>query len=205
MSISLSQVWKSYGEKQVLQGVDFTLEAGVFYALTGESGCGKTTLLRLLMELEEPDSGGIAGLKGVRTTAVFQEDRLCEQLTALDNVMLCCPKEFPRQEAKQALATVGLGDAVTLSQPVRLLSGGMRRRTALVRAVLAPGELLLLDEPFKGLDHALRQQVVDWLVPKLADKTVLLVSHDPWEAALAEKRFCLENGKIREAGPHKKQ
>lgn len=145
----------------------------------GESGAGKTTLLRLLMGLEQPDGGSVEGFLECSMSAVFQEDRLCMNLNAESNVRLCCPKER-RGEIVPLLDALGLGGST--AEPVSLLSGGMRRRVAIARALLAQYDVLLLDEPFRGLDAHTRDTVADKLLDMTRGKTVICVTHDELDA-----------------------
>ena len=172
--ILLTDISKSYGEKVVLADFSARFPAGVCTCLMGPSGCGKTTLLRILLRLEIPDGGTITGLPVTRS-AVFQEDRLFEDFSALSNVSAVCDKAR-RQEVSEHLTALGLGGS--LAVPVRTLSGGMKRRVAIARAVLAPGELLVLDEPFTGLDQETKDVVLDYLKEHIRGRTVVLVTHD---------------------------
>lgn len=152
--------------------------AGRITGLMAPSGAGKTTLLRILMGLEQADSGRIDGLDGLRLSAVFQEDRLCDQLDGVSNLRLVAPT-LSRSEARNALEAVGLADCI--GQPTRELSGGQRRRVAILRGLLADYDLLILDEPFKGLDRETKQLVIEDTQRRCMGKTVLLVTHDPTE------------------------
>lgn len=179
----LEHIDKSYGEKVVLRDFSAVFPAGACTAIMGPSGCGKTTLLRLILGLEEADGGTLSG-RTLPMAAVFQENRLFEDFSALSNVTAVCSKG-KRQEAPRHLAALGLGDS--LQAPVRTLSGGMKRRVAIARAVLAPGEILVLDEPFTGLDRDTKATVLDYLKAHTQGRTLLLVTHDPAERdALAQ-------------------
>ena len=179
--ITLASVSKSFGSLVVLRDLSLSLEPGSVTAVLGANGSGKTTLGRLLLGLETPSSGTISGLVGLRRSAVFQEDRLCEHLTAMGNVRLVLPRGFSRAAVADVLRAVGLSDE-TLRKPVRSLSGGQRRRVALVRGVLAPSELVVLDEPFTGLDAAAKSLSLSWVRERLVGRTALLITHDPAEA-----------------------
>ena len=164
-AILITNLSKSYGETVVFRNFSARLPLGETTVITGVSGGGKTTLLRLILGLETPDGGEIAGVPA-RRAAVFQEDRLCPQLTALENVLFTAGRKKER-EARDILAR---------------LSGGMRRRCALARSLCAEFDLLVLDEPFKGLDEANRRAAMDAVCAVSDDKTVLLVTHDAAEA-----------------------
>ena len=173
----LEHIHKRYGEKVVLRDFSARFPAGTCTCIMGPSGCGKTTLLRLILGLEEADGGTISGRR-FPMAAVFQENRLFEDFSALSNVSAVCAKEN-RKLAARHLAALGLGDSLTA--PARTLSGGMKRRVAIARAVLAPGELLILDEPFTGLDRDTKAVVLDYLKAHIQGRTLLLVTHDPAE------------------------
>lgn len=178
MKIELKHIAKSFNGLPVLRDINLTFRDGGCYCLMSPSGSGKTTLLRILMGLEQADSGRIDGLDGLRLSAVFQEDRLCDQLDGVSNLRLVTPS-LSRAEARNALEAVGLADCI--GQPTRELSGGQRRRVAILRGLLADYDLLILDEPFKGLDRETKQLVIEDTQRRCMGKTVLLVTHDPTE------------------------
>ena len=181
--IVIRNLCKSFAGKPVLRDFSAVLPVGQVTGLMGPSGSGKTTLLRILLGLERPDGGSysITGGNGsdltgsVRFAAVFQEDRLCDNLDPSANIRLINPT-LGRRETEDALAAVGL--AGCLRQPARELSGGMRRRVAILRALLAEYDLLFLDEPFKGLDRETKETVMADTRRRCAGRTVLLVTHD---------------------------
>ncbi len=180
MAIVIDNLTKTYGDKLALPPFSCTLAAGEIVCLLGQSGCGKTTLLRLLLGLEKPTGGTVTGLPD-RISAVFQEDRLCPAFSAVTNVALALGNQASRGEIVALLGELGLGDA--LDKPVRELSGGMQRRVAIARSLLMRADLFLMDEPFKGLDEGTRQLVMDAVLERTRGKTVLVVTHDPEEAA----------------------
>lgn len=179
----LEHVEKRYGDKVVLRDFSARFPGGECTCIMGPSGCGKTTLLRLILGLETLDGGQILG-RSFPMAVVFQENRLFEDFSALSNVTAVCPRER-RPEAARHLMALGLGES--LHAPVRTLSGGMKRRVAVARAVLAPGEVLVLDEPFTGLDRDTKAAVLAYLKDHTQGRTLLLVTHDPAERdALAQ-------------------
>ena len=177
--IYVKNVSKSFGSKKVLQNLNLTIELGKISCIMAPSGAGKTTLLRILMGLEEADSGCITGLEGKRFSAVFREERLCEYMTAVENIRLVTPG-LDAGSVVQEMDRLGLGDCC--AQPVSQLSGGMRRRVSILRALLAAFDVLCLDEPFKGLDDARKEQTLAYVKQKAAGRTVLFVTHDEKEA-----------------------
>ena len=185
MPITLKNVTKSFDSVRVLDLPALEIPDTGIFAILGASGNGKTTLLRILAALETPDSGSVEGLDGKKISVVFQEDRLLPTLTALQNVAIVSNEK----NAKDALCAVGLSDAA--DKLPSQLSGGMARRVALARAIAYGGDVYLLDEPFKGLDSEIKNQVVSLFV-KLAEKaSVIIVTHDEQEAALAAKSVHL--------------
>jgi len=146
----------------------------------GPSGVGKTTLLRIMMGLELPDRGEVVGFGGLKKSAVFQEDRLLEGLSAAANVSAACRRPPGAGAVMESLAAVGIGPD-SCSQPVRSMSGGQRRRVAIVRALEAEYDALFLDEPFKGLDEATKAMALRYVRARSAGRTVFLVTHDESE------------------------
>lgn len=178
--IALEDVSFAYGEKPVLQSVSLTLPDTGAVCLFGASGCGKTTLLRLLAGLEKPDDGRITGMHGKRVAMQFQEDRLLPWLTVLENVALALKGPDTRERAAEWLALVGLTDAAEYRPAA--LSGGMRRRAALARALAAQADVLLLDEPFSGMDEGSWRELAEHIAAGYANRLVVLVTHIRAEA-----------------------
>ena len=145
----------------------------------GPSGCGKTTLLNILMGFLQPDKGTVTGIPEQKS-AVFQEDRLCEPFSAVSNIRMVCKRDVDIQTIKNHLAYVGIKEN-SINLPVSELSGGMRRRVAIVRAILAESKIIFMDEPFKGLDADTKQIVIQYVKEHTRDKTVVLVTHSPEE------------------------
>ena len=181
-SIVLKDVRKVYGDKTVLDGVSLKLEAGRTYCLMAPSGSGKTTLLRVLLGLEGIDGGSIEGVSRGRVAMMFQEDRLCEVLTAVENVALVLPRDARRADVQALLEEVLPSDC--MGKPVMQLSGGMRRRVSLVRAMAFPSDAVVLDEPFTGLDAATRRTVIDFVLRHRAGRTLLVATHGQDDARL---------------------
>lgn len=178
--MKIQHLCKSFDGKVFLDHVSLTLESGGTACLMAPSGRGKTTLLRCIAGLETPDSGQITDLPE-RIAYVFQEDRLCDGFSAVDNIRLVTGKALGEGEIRRHLEELGL--AGSLDQPVRELSGGMRRRVVISRAVCFGADLLLLDEPFKGLDDEARQQTADYILRHRGAAAILCVTHDREDAA----------------------
>ena len=191
MNLVLENISKTYGEKAVLKDFSHTFPAGKRTCIMGPSGCGKTTLLRIILGLETPDVGTMSG-RPERVSAVFQENRLFEDFSALSNLAAVC-HHGDKQVMADHLTELGLGDS--LHKPVRTLSGGMKRRVAIARAVLAPGDLVVLDEPFTGLDKDTKEVVLHYLKHHTQGRTLIIVTHDPAERdALAEDVLDMSPG-----------
>lgn len=168
------EIDKKFGENIVLEHFSHEFAKGKPTAVLGRSGGGKTTLLNILMGLLPPDSGEI--LRNGRISALFQEDRLCENLTAGANIRLVTGKRFSKSELSEELALVGLENCE--NKPARELSGGMKRRVSMLRALLCEYDILFADEPFKGLDETTKLLVTDYFKEKTKGKTVVFVTHD---------------------------
>ena len=173
--LEISHLTKRFGEKTLFEDLNLTLIAPA--VLWAPSGWGKTTLLRILMGLETPTSGTVQGVGKV--SAVFQEDRLCPQLTAVENVALVLPGPMSQYKTQIESDFQQLGlDSAALFLPARKLSGGQKRRTALLRALWAESDTLLLDEPFTGMDPETMKKAAALLKARCQDRNVLLATHD---------------------------
>ena len=193
MDIIIKDLCKSYGENKILRNLNAVIEDSKITCLMGPSGEGKTTLLNILMGFEKADSGSAENIPHNKA-AVFQENRLCESFSAFTNIKIA-NDSLSDETIKAHLEQVGLGDAV--SQKVCTLSGGQKRRVALVRAVLAEKDILFLDEPFKGLDEDTKAAVTEYLLQNTTDTTVVMVTHDIDEASsLDAKVLYLKDGQI---------
>ena len=180
-AIVADKLEKYYGGLPVLCGFSFCFRKGGVYCLEGESGAGKTTLLRLLAGLERADGGQLAGLSGVPVTMAFQEDRLCGWEDAVTNVALAVPCREDRDRAGIAEHLRRLLLADCLGQPVETFSGGMKRRVALVRALYPDSALVLLDEPFNGLDEETRLRAIQYVREERRGRTLIFSTHRPEE------------------------
>ena len=173
--LTIEHLTKQFGEKTLFRDLCLTVEGPA--VLWAPSGWGKTTLLRILMGLDTPTAGRVRGVG--RAAAVFQEDRLCPQLTALQNVTLVLPGSEKQYKEQIEVEFQQLGmDTAALALPAARLSGGQKRRTALLRALWAPSDTLLLDEPFTGMDPDTLAAAAALLRTRCGTEPVLLATHD---------------------------
>ena len=174
--LKLQHLTKRFGTAPLF--TDLCMEVDAPVVLWAPSGWGKTTLLRILMGLERPTAGSVEGVG--RVAAVFQEDRLCPQLNAVQNVTLVLPgtENQYKEQIISDFQQLGM-ELAALQLPARKLSGGQKRRVALLRALWAPSDTLLLDEPFTGMDPDTLLRAADLLKSRCAGRPTLLTTHDP--------------------------
>lgn len=173
MEIRFEQVSKRFGRKMVLDHIDWEIHDHEIWRIEGASGLGKTTLLRLLMGLERPSSGQIITSESVRFAPVFQENRLLPMQNAIENVRFVC--DLDTEQIRSLLCELIAPE--DCEQPVSTLSGGMQRRVAIARALAVPADILVLDEPFTGLDETNITRTAQCILKHAADKTIILSSH----------------------------
>lgn len=180
MDILMEKINKSYGDKEVLRDFTTKFEEGTVTFITGESGIGKTSIIRILMGLEGYQSGSIRGLEGKEISVVFQDDCLCDKLSLDKNLsMVLDGQQDKEQDLDRLLDLFGLEGY--RYKRVAELSGGMKRRLAILRAILYPHNLMILDEPFKGLDEENKKLVMGQVGKSLVGKTAIIVTHDKTE------------------------
>ncbi len=177
--LKIDNISFSYGDKKVFESFSLEILQNDRIWLYGESGCGKTTLLRLILGLEAVQQGKIIKDKNLKPSAVFQENRLLPFKTALQNITLV---GADKETAIENLNALGLSDSI--NKPVSELSGGMKRRVAIARALSVPFDYLILDEAFTGLDKQNIETSVKQILKIAKDKAIILVSHSPFEAEL---------------------
>ncbi|MGI6239495.1 MAG: ABC transporter ATP-binding protein [Christensenellales bacterium] len=188
--IELRNISKSFDEKRVLVDVSYRFAPRAVTAITGRSGQGKTTVLNIILGLVKSDAGEVIAQKGLRYACVFQEDRLIEHMDARQNVQLTAHPAVDGAQIEDVLARLGLDPKD--DERVARYSGGMRRRVAIARAVLAKPDVLALDEPFKGLDVEARAAAAELILARCPDALILLVTHDADEIALMRAEHTLE-------------
>lgn len=198
MDIEVVGINKKFKDLKVLDNVSMTFKSGKITCIMGASGIGKTTLASIIMGLVKADSGSITGLKGRKISAVFQEDRLIEHWDTVKNIMLVSRKDVTGEYIHKNLREIGLKDYE--NKPVSSLSGGMRRRVAIVRALLSDYDVLIMDEPFKGLDFELKKQVVDYVRRMTEGKTVIIITHDKNEVEMLKADLIIMKPQNDKAG-----
>ncbi|MBL6740532.1 MAG: ABC transporter ATP-binding protein [Synechococcus sp. BS301-5m-G54] len=199
MELLVKNLSKQFGDKTVLEDINFSMQSGEFVTFVGSSGCGKSTLLRLIAGLDHPSSGSIhvdgSTVKGPGPDRgmVFQKYSLYPWLNAADNVsfgmrLQGMTSNDVRDRTAYFLEVVGLQDAAT--KLPRELSGGMQQRVAIARALATNPSVLLLDEPFGALDLQIRETMQDFLLNlwQRTGLTVLLITHDVEEALVLAQR-----------------
>lgn len=172
--IVISSLSKHYGEKHIFTNINHIFSAGRIHALMGKSGCGKTTLFRIFLGLTDFEQGNIA-VPRERCGVVFQENRLCEKETPVRNISMVAAKGRTEEEIKSVLSEILPEEC--LGQPVEQLSGGMKRRTAIARALLCDSGWLLLDEPFTGLDEETKKRTIDFILRYRNKRTMIVATH----------------------------
>ena len=201
--INLKHIKKSFTvdskKIDVLNDINLEIPENKITVLLGKSGCGKTTLLRLVGRLETADSGEIEFTKDFKTTFIFQEPRLMPWLNVLGNTKFGLKKaEYNKEEVFRLIEMVGLKDFIK-AYPFQL-SGGMQQRVAIARALAYKADFIMLDEPFAALDYFTREQMQKELISieKTENKSLLFVTHSIDEAiTLADKIAVIEKGRVK--------
>jgi sulfonate transport system ATP-binding protein len=204
LPLSIRGLRKSYGDNEVLRGIDLHIPAGQFVAIVGKSGCGKSTLLRLIAGLDKIDSGSVSFGSDVQPADIrvmFQEPRLLPWARVLSNVEVGLGRDRSSSDAharaEKALTEVGLADK--RDQWPSVLSGGQKQRVALARALVSRPRVLAFDEPLGALDALTRISMQRLLERVWRDQgfTAILVTHDVAEAvALADRVLVIDEGRI---------
>ena len=180
MTIQLENICKSVSGQQILKDINWQIASEDCWLLTGPSGSGKTMLLRLILGLEKPDSGSVNLLgdykyANVNAGVVFQEDRLCEQFSAVENVAMV-NERLSETVAVEELSRFLPQDRQTV--PVCELNETERRLVVMIRACIIPSDILLLDEPFRGMDSDLRSRAITYIRDKAGHKGIVFVQRD---------------------------
>ncbi len=180
MSIEIKHIHKEFNGQKIIDDFSLSLPEKGTVCFFGPSGCGKTTLLNCIAGLLPLDGGSISGLEHKKISYIFQEDRLLPWVTANENVAVVTNAD--RKSASEWIRLVGLENAE--NKHPNELSGGMRQRVSIARALAYGGDILLMDEPFHALDSKSRDQVITLIKEKTQDKLKILVTHSMEEAQL---------------------
>lgn len=186
--MKLCNISKSYGDKVIFQDYNDFFEQGQRYCLMGESGRGKTTLLRMIAGLESYDSGMIVYHGEKKFSMVFQENRLFEWETVEKNLCLV-QNPYQKETIEEHLQRVCLQE--TLQKKVSELSGGMKRRVAIVRAMLFDSSIILMDEPFTGFDGDTKKAVIQYLLEEQRKRTMVISTHAQEDVDLLKAKKIL--------------
>lgn len=183
--LELKNIKKTYNETIVLDGFSAICDSSKPSCIMGESGAGKTTLLNIIMGLVSADSG-MAGYSfqlgavmtdgGYRTSAVFQETSLVPHLNPVINVAMVLGNNSDKKRINQELGC--LIDEEFLDKPCAQYSGGMKRRVEIVRAIMADSDIVVMDEPFAGLDDTTKNKVIGYIMDNIGDRILIISTHD---------------------------
>ncbi len=180
--IEMKHITKKYGDFTVFSDFSLEIPEGEILCLMGKSGRGKTTLLRMLMGLEQPDAGSISGLEGKKISVVFQEDRLLPGFTVRQNLYSVCESALQQEHMMRILTALGLDEWI--DREVAVLSGGMQRRVAIRRALRVSYDFLILDEAFRGLEYKTKEIAIELVLEEAKGGTILRSTHDAEEGKL---------------------
>lgn len=172
MKIVLDNISKKYDSSYVLDSFSYTFEDGKCYLIKGDSGKGKTTLINLILGLTKPTSGTICGQN--RYSVVFQEDRLLEDFSVIDNLRFV-NKELDIATISSCISMIIPGCDIT--KPISSFSGGMKRRVAIARAMLCDSDVVIMDEPFTGLDKVSIEGCLEFINRHQNGRTLIITSH----------------------------
>lgn len=184
--IIFKDISKSYGNKIVLKNFNIDIREGQTTFVLGKSGSGKTTFSKIVLGLEKIDTGEISGLDGKKISVVFQEDRLMENMTIGSNFKMTVDSHINRKQIVEKMKKIGLFQP--LETKISELSGGMKRRISILRAFLIEFDLIVMDEPFRGLDEETKEKVMNFVIQNIKGKTAIIITHDKDEVEyFAEK------------------
>jgi len=183
LQLKIDNLSKRFGELKVLEDFSICFSQKI-NCIFGPSGCGKSTLVNLMTGLVSPDKGNILGLENVSYSYIFQEDRLLPWATIKDNIMFVLESIYDKERSEELtdkyLSLVDLADYK--NHYPQELSGGMKQRVSIARAFAYGGDILIMDEPFKGLHLEIKKDIMNYIGNNMSDKLVFFITHDVEEA-----------------------
>ncbi|HCT64661.1 MAG TPA: ABC transporter [Lachnospiraceae bacterium] len=188
MKLGLYSVTKAF-DKEILNNFTINFKEGKTTVLLGASGCGKTTIINLLLGLIKADKGEVVADTMQKISVVFQEDRLMENITVIENLLAVNINE---KQCREIMNSLGIGE--TANKYPTQLSGGMRRRVALGRAIAYQGDIFIMDEPFKGIDVSRKQKVIDEIKKVVKGKICVIITHEISEAVAVGDEVVILGG-----------
>lgn len=199
MKIEIRKLCKSFGGKQIFKDFDISFTSEKINSIIGESGGGKSTLLNILSGLVKMDSGEIVGVNEYEISYIFQEDRLVPWLNIKENMELFIYDYFSKDEGSKKIQEIFKLlhlDNIEKEYPGKL-SGGMKQRVNIARALLKPSKLILMDEPFKSLDYKTKYSIMKELIEilKKEKRMIIFVTHDVDEAIYMNGNIYVLSGK----------
>lgn len=184
--IIFKDISKSYGNRTVLKNFNIEIREGQTTFVLGKSGSGKTTFSKIVLGLEKIDTGEISGLDGKKISVVFQEDRLMENMTIGSNFKMTVNSHINSKQIIEKMEKIALFQS--LETKISELSGGMKRRISILRAFLIEFDLIVMDEPFRGLDDETKEIVMNFVIQNIKGKTAIIITHNKDEVEyFAEK------------------
>ncbi len=200
MAIKLESLSKTYDSKKIMTSVDFDFEKGNCYVISGESGCGKTTMLNMIAGYIQPDEGRIQKDHHVKIEYLFQDEILFSNLTVKENMFIkytCFSEDLKafENESVKILEKFNISDLI--DRKVALLSGGERQRVQLANVMLSNPDVVLMDEPTSKLDKENKRQIVDSINSNFAGKTLIIVSHESEVNYDNVRKLVLKGGQLK--------
>lgn len=198
LHIEMKDIYKSYDDLEVITDFNMNFSSDKVHCFFGPSGCGKTTLVNILTRVISPDNGQIKGIDKKKVSYIFQEDRLLPWATLEENILFVLESFYNKTEAQKVVDKyLSLVELLKFKNHYpNELSGGMKQRASIARALAYGGEILVMDEPFKGLHLELKKNLMDYIVNNwnYKDSFLFFITHDIDEALYLADEICIFNG-----------
>ncbi|TYQ13296.1 UNVERIFIED_CONTAM: NitT/TauT family transport system ATP-binding protein [Acetivibrio alkalicellulosi] len=196
--LEISNLYKSFGNLKVIDNLNISFSSNKIHCIFGPSGCGKSTLVNIIAGTMDYDKGSINGMVGKRISYVFQEDRLLPWATIDENMMFVLESGFEKSRGQQTIDKyLSLVDLLKFKNHYpEELSGGMKQRVSIARAFAFRGDILVMDEPFKGLHLEIKKDIMDYILKEWNkdDKIIFFITHDMEEALYLSDYIYIFNG-----------